>query len=98
MNFSLQSLLGIIGLLSSNHLDEAEAARLLGVGVAHDVALLDIAILLEETRDFVLSESRVNAGDKQVGARVAALVIIVPALRGRTTASTLANCAIKRRQ
>lgn len=38
--------------------------------VAHDLALLDVAVLGEESGDFILAELGVNAGDKQVGARV----------------------------
>jgi hypothetical protein len=59
------------------------------MGVAHDVALLDIAILFKETRDFILSERGVDAGDEQIRARVAALVVVVPALWWRATASML---------
>lgn len=86
MDLSLQTLLGRVSLIRGDHLDEAEAARLLGVGIAHDVALLNLAVLLKETGDLFLTKRRMNAGDEQVGARVAALVIIVPTLGGRATA------------
>lgn len=68
MHLALEALLGGVSLGRGDHLDEAKAARLLGVGIAHDVTLLDLAILLEETRDLVLGEGRVNARDKEVGA------------------------------
>jgi hypothetical protein len=38
------------------------------VRVAHDVAVLDVAILLEETCDLLLAERGVNARDEEVGA------------------------------
>lgn len=38
--------------------------------VAHDLALLDVAVLGEESGDFILAELGVDAGDEQVGARV----------------------------
>lgn len=85
MNLALQTLLGGVSLVRRHHLDEAEAARLLGVRVAHDVALLDLAVLLKETCDLLLAERGVDAGDEQVGARVAALVVLLPALWGWAT-------------
>lgn len=85
VNLALQTLLGGVSLVRRHHLDEAEAARLLGVRVAHDVALLDLAVLLKETCDLLLAERGVDAGDEQVGARVAALVVLLPALWGWAT-------------
>jgi hypothetical protein len=49
----LETLLGSVGLISSNHLDETKATGLLGVWIKHDLALLDITIFLEETSDFL---------------------------------------------
>lgn len=84
MHLALETLLGSISLLRRDHLDEAEAARLLSVGIAHDVALLDLAVLLEQPRDVLLGERGVNARHEQVGARVArAGVVVVVARRGR---------------
>jgi hypothetical protein len=56
MDFTLQALFGRISLISRDHLDETKAPRLLSVRIAHDVALLDLAVLLEETCDLLLSE------------------------------------------
>jgi hypothetical protein len=77
MNLALESLLGRISLLSGDHLDETEAAGVLCVRVAHDVALLNFAILLEQTRHLLLSQRRVNARDKEVRARVAAAWVVI---------------------
>jgi hypothetical protein len=77
MDFTLKTLFGRISLLRGNHLDEAEAARLLCVGVAHNVALLNLAVLFEETRDLFLGKRGVNARDEEVGALVAALIFLV---------------------
>jgi hypothetical protein len=66
MHFTLEALLGCVGLIGGDHLDETEAARLLGVRIAHDVALLDLAVLLEETRDLLLAKRRVDARDEEV--------------------------------
>lgn len=68
MDLALETLFSCVGLVGGDHLDEAEAARLLGVRVAHDVALLDLAVLLEEARNLLLRERRVNTRDEQVGA------------------------------
>jgi hypothetical protein len=38
------------------------------VRIAHNVTLLYLAILLEETRDLFFAESRMDASDKEVGA------------------------------
>jgi hypothetical protein len=76
----LKTFLGSISLLSSDHLHEAETTRLFGVGIKHDLALLDITVFLEEAGNFSLSETRVNAGDEQVGAWVDSAIIL-----GRTT-------------
>lgn len=67
---TLQAVPSSIGLIGGHEVDKAEAARLLGVRVAHDLALLDIAVLGEESGDFILAELGVDAGDEQVGARV----------------------------
>jgi hypothetical protein len=44
----LQGLLGSVRLIRRDHLDEAEATALAGVRILHDIAFLDLAILLEE--------------------------------------------------
>lgn len=43
--------------------------------VTHDVALLHLAIFLEEAADLFLGESGVDAGDEEVGARVHSVVV-----------------------
>jgi len=49
------------------------------VGVPHDVALLDVTVLLEETGDLLLSETRMYACDEKIRAWVAGRVIILSA-------------------
>lgn len=95
MDLTLQTLLGGICLLSGDHLYEAKATRLLGVGVAHDVALLDFTVLLEQTCDLLLAQGGVDAGDEEVGALVAALFrLMVARLRRRATQPALAGSII----
>ena len=67
-DLTLKAFLGRIGLLSSDHLDEAKATGLLGMGIKHDLALLNLTILFEQASDFSLRETWVNAGDEQVRA------------------------------
>jgi hypothetical protein len=86
VDFTLKAFLGRISLVGCDHLDESKAARLLGVRITHDVALLDLAVLFEETCDLFLSERGVDASDEEVRARVAALVIIVASSWGRAAA------------
>lgn len=85
VDFTLQTLFGRVSLFGSDHLDEAKAARLLSVRVAHDVTLLDVAVLLKETCDLLLGEGRVNARDEQVGALVAAALVFGLLASGRWT-------------
>jgi hypothetical protein len=97
VDFTLETLLGGVGLVGGNHLDEAEAARFLGVRVAHDVALLDLAVLLEQTCDLLLAQAGMDAGDKEVGALVAAAVCIAR-LRGRSAVYLSAAARAHRRK
>jgi hypothetical protein len=90
VNLTLEAFLGGIGLLRGHHLDEAEATGLPGVRVTHDVALLDVAILLEQTSDFVLSEAGMNAGHEEVRAGVARVVVL--ALLTRLWRRTTVTC------
>jgi hypothetical protein len=85
----LKSLLCGISLLSGDHLDETKAARLLSMGVKHDLALLDITVFLEETSDFLFREARVNTGDEEVGSRVDRTIIL------RSTAICLGRATVK---
>jgi hypothetical protein len=71
----LKTLLCSIGLLSADHLDEAEAAGLLRVRVKHDLTFLDLAVFLEETGDLSLGQTGVDASDEEVGTRVDCAVI-----------------------
>lgn len=75
-NLTLKTVLGSISLLSGHHLDEAKATRLLGVGIKHDLALLDITVFLEETSDLLLGQARVDTGDEEVGAWVDCTIIL----------------------
>lgn len=76
-DLALETILGGVGHVGSDHLDEAEATRLPGVGVLHDLALLDLAILLEEAGDLGLLETGVDAGDEEVGAGVDGTIVIL---------------------
>ena len=89
VNLALQSLLGGISLIGRDHLDEAEATRLLGVGILHDIALLDFSVLAEKTSYLLLGQAGVDAGDEQVGAGIAGafVLIVLAALWRWTTAS-----------
>lgn len=92
VDLALQTLLGSVSLLRGDHLDETEAARLLRVRVAHDVALLDFTILLEETCDLVLGQRWMNAGDEEVGALITALIsFTVARLRWGATATRVSK-------
>jgi hypothetical protein len=75
-NLSLKAFLSGISLLGSDHLDEAEATGLLGVWVKHDLALLDVTVLLKETSDLLLGKAWVNSGNKEVGTWVNGTIII----------------------
>jgi hypothetical protein len=80
-DLTAQAFYGCIGHVRGDHLDEAEATRLARVGVLHDLALLDLAVLLEEAGDLRLLQARVDAGDEEVGAGVdRALVVLAAAV------------------
>lgn len=76
---ALQAFLCSVGLLGGDHLDETETTRLLGVGVTHDLALLDGTVLGEEASNFFLKKARVNASDEQVGTRIDGTIIVAVA-------------------
>ena len=75
-NLTLKTLLGSISLISGNHLDETKATRFLSVGIKHDLALLNITVLLEKAGHFLLRETRMDASDEQVGTRVDGTIIL----------------------
>lgn len=53
------------------------------MGVQHDGAVVDITVLLEETRNIGLGQTGVNASDEEVGARVdGALILFLNGLAG----------------
>lgn len=85
---ALQTLFSSISLIRGDHLDEAEASGLLGVGVAHDLALLDGSVLSEQTGDLILGQAGVDAGDEEVGARVDSAVIVAVATAVATAVVT----------
>jgi hypothetical protein len=93
VDFTLKTLLGGVSLVGCDHLDEAEATGLLCVRIPHDVALLYLAVLLEETRDFFFGERGMDAGDEEVGARIAAVVIVIARSWRRTTACDVSENA-----
>jgi hypothetical protein len=76
-HLTLKTLLGGISLVRGDHLDEAEATRLSSVGIFHDLALLDLTVLLKEAGNLCLLEARVDTGDEEVRARVDGTIIIV---------------------
>lgn len=70
VDLALQCFLGSICLFCRHHLHEAKATALAGVWVAHDVALLDLSVLLKQAGDLLFSEAWVDAGDEEVGSWV----------------------------
>jgi hypothetical protein len=86
-NLTLKTLLGGISLISSDHLYETETTRLLGMGVKHDLALLNITVFLEETSNLLLRQTRMDTGDEQVGTWVDGAIILrsTTITLGRTT-------------
>jgi hypothetical protein len=75
--FALQTLLGSFGLVGSNHLHEAKASGLFGVRVTHDLALFNVAVLLEHFRNLGLTKARVDACDKEIRAGIDGTVVII---------------------
>ena len=75
-NFTLETVLGSISLVRSDHLHEPKATRLLSMGVLHDLALLNLAILLEEAGDLSLGKLGVDTSDEEVGAGVDRTIFI----------------------
>lgn len=88
MNFALEALLRSVGLVRSDHLDEAKAARLFRVRITHDVALLHLTVLLKQAGDLFLGQAGVDASHEEIGAGIAAIVVVVAAtcVRGGTSA------------
>lgn len=82
---ALKALLGSIRLLQRRHLDETKAARLLGVRVKHDLALLNFAIFGKESHYIILSQTGVDSGNEKVGSRVSSTISIAIAAAVTTT-------------
>jgi hypothetical protein len=82
VDLALETRLGSVGLLASDHVDEAEATRLAGVRIAHDAASLDITVLLEQATDLLLGQAGVDAGNEKVGARVGSFFLVLTDLLG----------------
>jgi hypothetical protein len=82
VDLALETRLGSVGLLTSDHVDETEATRLAGVRIAHDAASFDITVLLEQATDFLLGQTGVNAGNEKVGARVGSFFFVLTDLLG----------------
>jgi len=72
----LKSLLGSIGLVSSDHLDESKATGLLGMRIKHNLALLDITIFFKEASHFGFRQTWVNSSHEEVGAWVDGTIIL----------------------
>lgn len=64
------------------------------MGVSHDLALLDIAILLKHLGDFCLAQTGVDASDKEVGAWVDGTVVIAISGASGMVALTVAVAVI----
>lgn len=77
IDLTLQFVLGSVRLFWSHHLHEAKATALTAMRVPHDVALLNNPVLLKELGDLPLVETRMDAGDEEVRARVCCVFIIV---------------------
>lgn len=75
-DLTLKTLLGSIGLLAGNHLDESKTTGLLGVWVKHDLALLNLTVLLEKTSDLGLGETWVDTSHEQVRPWVDGAIIL----------------------
>lgn len=76
-DLTLETILGGVSLVRGHHLDESEASGLLGMRVSHDLALVDLSVLLEDSRNFSFRQFGVDTSHKQVGARVDRLVVVV---------------------
>lgn len=76
-DLTLETLLSGIRLFSSDHIDKAKATRFLGMGIGHDGAVVDIAVLLEKTGDIGLGQTRMDTGDEEVGTGVDRAFIVV---------------------
>jgi hypothetical protein len=86
-DFTLKTLLGSIGLVSGNHLDKAKATGLLGMGIKHDLALLNVTVLLKETSNLDFSEARMDTSNKEIRSGVNSTIIL------RRTTVTLSRTA-----
>ena len=65
-----------VSLVNRDHLDKAEATRLLGVRVHHNFAFFYVAILLEETLYCFIAEGGAKASDEKVGSRVKGALVL----------------------
>lgn len=75
-DLTLQTLLGSISLIRGNHFDETKATRFTGVRVTHDLALLNITILLKETRNLFFEKTWVDTSNEKVRAWVDCTIIL----------------------
>lgn len=76
-DFVLKTFSRSFSLVRGDHLHKAESARFLGVRIAHDLALFDVAVFLEHLGDLVLAQAGVNAGNEEVGSRVHGSIVVI---------------------
>ena len=71
------------------------------MGIAHDVALLNLAILLEKTGDLLFGKTGMDSCHEEVGARVASTRVFIlvwtasSGLRRRASARMVSACFAK---
>jgi hypothetical protein len=83
---TLQAAHGSVSLVGGAHLDEAKASRVLGMGVPHDLALLDDAVDSKQILEVLVADAGMDACHEQVGAGVAGVFAII-AIRRSVTGS-----------
>jgi hypothetical protein len=67
---SVQAFDGSLSLLSASKLDKAKSTGVVGVRIAHNVGILDVAKFLEGSDEILISDAGSDASDEEVGARV----------------------------
>lgn len=87
MDMTLESLSRGISMFASEHVHETKATGFARMGIAHDVCLGNLAVLLKKLGDVLFIQLWMDAGNKKIRSRVRTLFVSIAIVAGRSAGS-----------